>query len=104
MDFSTGGEGEQERDRAADLGKNYSIRTDKRAYFGTGSAISDRRIPARFQIEKRLGWQDLYHAEDLLIGHESFGSAISITPNQLGEAQFRCRHPDNAPLAVFGRA
>jgi hypothetical protein len=67
VDFSTGGEGEQERDRAADLGKNYSICADKRAYFGTGSTISDRRIPARFSIEKWLGWKDLYHTEDLLI-------------------------------------
>jgi hypothetical protein len=48
MDFPTGGEGEQERDRAADLGKNYSICADKWDYFGTGSTISDRRIPARF--------------------------------------------------------
>jgi hypothetical protein len=48
VDFSTGGEGEQERDRAADLGKNYSICADKWDYFGTGSTISDRRIPARF--------------------------------------------------------
>jgi hypothetical protein len=48
MDFSTGGEGEQERDRAADLGKNYRICPDNWAYFGTGSTIFDRRIPARF--------------------------------------------------------
>jgi hypothetical protein len=70
VDFSTGGEGEQERDRAADLGENHRIRADKRAYFGTGSAVSHRRIPARFSIEKRLGWKDLYHAEDLLTGDE----------------------------------